>query len=77
MSSRRRRGPRRVQVTVPAAHVEVLDALAAINGRSPAEEVAAIVLHELADARQDPLVRQALRARGAGAGLHLIRGAGR
>ena len=72
-----RRGPRRVQVSVPAAHVEVLDALAGINGRAPAEEVCAIVLRELAEARRDPLVRQALRARGAGAGLHLIHGAGR
>jgi len=77
MSGRRRRGPRRVQVTVPAAHVEVLDALAALNGRSPAEEAAAIVRLVLTEARQDPVVRQALRARGAGAGLHLIHGAGR
>ena len=66
-----------MQVTVPAAHVEVLDALAAINGRSPAEELCAIVLGELGQARRDPLVGQAVRARGGGAGLHLIRGAGR
>ena len=77
MSGRRRRGPRRVQVAVPAAHVEVLDALAGINGRSPAEELCAIVLGELGQARRDPLVRQVLRARGAGSGLHLIHGAGR
>ena len=76
MSRLRPRGPRRMQVTVPAAHVEVLDALAGINGRSPAEEVCGIVLRELGEARRDPLVRQALRARGGGAGLHLLRDTG-
>lgn len=70
--SRGRRGPLRVQVTVPPGLVEVLEAMAALGGRSAAQSVEAIVLEELADARNDPVVRRAVRARGGGGGLHVV-----
>src|SRR5205085_811675 len=63
VKARRGRGPLRVRVTVPPALAEVLDVLSALNGRSHAEEAAAIVLEELSEARQDPAVRDALLAR--------------
>lgn len=69
---RARRGPLRVQVTVPPGFVEVLEAVAALGGRSAAEEAEAIVLEELAEARNGPLVRRAVRFRGASGGLHVV-----
>lgn len=73
---RSRRGPLRVQITVPPALVEVLEAMAALSGRSLAKAAEAIVLEELADARTDPVVRRAVRARGGGSGLHVVGEAG-
>ncbi len=69
-----RRGPRRVAVTIPPALVEVLEALAALSGRTPVEQVESMVLEELAEARGQAVVQEAVRARRGGAGLHVLDG---
>jgi len=67
------RGPLQVGVTVPPPLVEVVDALAAISGRSLIEEVQALVTDALREARDEPLVQETLEAMGRRAGLYVVR----
>lgn len=67
------RGPLRVRVTVPPTMLDVVEALAAISGRSLHEEVQALVTEALREARAEPLVTETLRARARGSGLYVVR----
>jgi hypothetical protein len=69
---RGRRGPRRIQVSVSPGLAAVLDAVADLYGRPPAQVANSLVLAALAEARHDPAVQAAMRARRNPAGLHVV-----
>ncbi len=67
------RGPLLVPVTVPPTMLDVVEALAAISGRSLHEEVQVLVTEALCEARAEPLVTETLRALARGGGLYVVR----
>ena len=68
----RRGGPRRIQLSVSPGLGAVLDAVADLYGQPPAQVANSLVLAALAEARHDPAVQAAMRARRNPGGLYVV-----